>query len=334
MLACLAECVDTTRALLAKGANPDHAAVKSARYRSIHIAAHCGNAALIKLLLESGASENARLDKPELDSPLHLAVAWTDGKENYVQAARTLLRFSVDPDAQNGDGSTALHMAIKNDYCDEDMVRLLLYWGASIDKTDESGHSLLYYAIKNGSKHARTLWDPRSSFTEGGITALFQAACSGKVERVKHLLDAGCDKTVRDSFGRTAFDVARNPAVRNLLAPALANDQTESQIAPENRCPKVKEGDVPQPVWNCNSCSLEPLTELFYHCCNCSPGCKVVNTFNMCPACFQGKRGASCREENHKIHKRFVGTRMTLYEEFSLNIAGFGREIASDKVKT
>ncbi|KAE8451761.1 hypothetical protein EG329_003218 [Mollisiaceae sp. DMI_Dod_QoI] len=238
LLACHAGQTDTARALLARGANPDHVAVRADRLRALHLAARNGNSALVQLLLESGASENVQLEKPDLMTPLHLVVEESNGEEKYLDTARALLSFNADVDAQTGDGSTPLHLAIgKEGDGAEALIRLLLDFDANIDKPDESGKSPLYYAVKTASKHARVLWDPTSRLGSRGMTVLFHAASRGMNERVSHLLEAGCDKEEQDAFGRTAFDVARTPAIRGLLAPLSASQDTLPAL--NDRCPRL-----------------------------------------------------------------------------------------------
>jgi ankyrin repeat protein len=264
MLACLAEREDTVRALLHKGAKADHVANNSNKYRCIHIAARCGNIALVTVLLEYGASEDVQLDQPYLDTPLHLAASWSDGTEKFVQTARKLLDFDADVNSQNGRGRTALHEAIENQNCNREMVRLLLDSGGDIDILDVEDHSPLYYAVQSGSDHAQILWDPLSEWTKSGISVLLHAAKSGNRERVKQLLDAGYPKDGRDPFGRVAYDVAANSSVRDLLIPGPAGNQTRSKTAPEDRCIVTREGGTLNLEWWCDSCERNLSDELFY----------------------------------------------------------------------
>lgn len=258
MLACLAEKEDTARALLSVGANADHVAAASAKYRCIHLAARDGNTALVEALLEYGASENVRLDQPLLDTPLHLAVSNCNGSEKYVQTAKKLLDFDADIHAQNGKGYTPIHEAMENQQCSKEMVELLLEFGADIDKLDKTRHSALYYAVRNKSKHAQVLWDSSSYFTERAVSVLFHAASEGNLKRVQQLLDAGCQKDELDSFGRTAFDVASSPDVRDLLTPA------GTSITTKDGCPWVRDGSWRVLIWRCDSCGRTLSGELFY----------------------------------------------------------------------
>ncbi|UKZ65113.1 uncharacterized protein TrAtP1_006313 [Trichoderma atroviride] len=217
MLGCLRGHARVVQVLLNRGANPDHIANKTTRYRPLHVAASLGNEVLVRILLEAGASENARL-KPMRYTPLHLAVSASNSTESshYVRVARTLLEFGANVDATSEDGITPLHMAVKLSQPCEDLIRALVQYGADIDKLDDSGHSALFYALKRTGQIARILWDPKG-LKDKQISVLFDAASEGNVPRVQQLLSAGCDKAEKDAQGRIAFDVATNPELKGLL---------------------------------------------------------------------------------------------------------------------
>jgi uncharacterized protein len=216
LLACLADRKDTVRALLIRGANPDHAAEKSNLCRAIHVAARNGSPTVVALLLEFGASENAQLDSElKLATPLHLASQFSDGSEGFAQVARTLLRVGTDVDAKNEDGATPLHLAIMEDE-DEKIVQVLVDFGANVDILDEDGHSPVYYAVKNDSKFTNILWKSGSGSIERAKkqTILFHAAANGNVDRINQLIAAEYNISERDAFGRTAYDIATGEETR------------------------------------------------------------------------------------------------------------------------
>ncbi|QYT02972.1 Protein SSH4 [Trichoderma simmonsii] len=141
LLACLRENTKTVQVLLNRGANPDHVAVASARYRALHIAARNGNGFLVRILLEAGASEDARVASPDGYTPLHFAVSNSQGYSQYLEAARILLEFGADVNATNDRGRTPLHIAICSEDQDDPMVQLLLNFGADIGMRDENSQS-------------------------------------------------------------------------------------------------------------------------------------------------------------------------------------------------
>jgi hypothetical protein len=60
-------------------------------------------------------------------------------------------------------------------------------------------------------------------------------------------------------------------------------------------------------------------------CCGCAKNCESGYTlFDLCLECHGGERGNLCRQDKHKLRRRFVGHEMTSFEEFSPNIANFG----------
>ncbi|KAM0477861.1 hypothetical protein ACHAPX_005627 [Trichoderma viride] len=218
MLGCLRGHARAVQVLLNGGANPDHVAAKTAKYRPLHVAARLGNEVLVRILLEAGASENARLDKLVRYTPLHLAVSASNSSEtsHRVQVARTLLVFGAHVDATSGDGSTPLHMAVRLSQPCEDLIKVLIKFGADINKLDNSGHSALFYALNKNSQIARIPWDPQG-LKDKQISVLFDAASEENVPRVLQLLDANCDKAEKDARGRIAFDVTTNLELKRLL---------------------------------------------------------------------------------------------------------------------
>jgi len=234
MLACLAEQEDTARSLLDKGVLPDHIAVKSSRYRSIHIAARSGNTELLKLLLEYGASENVRLERPDWDTPLHLTVSESNAEDKYLNTAKAPLRVGADFDAYNGSTATSLILAITKEDQDEKMIKLLVECGADIDIIDGQNRSPVYFAVKKKSTIMRSLWDTEYH-RKPGRTILSDAAWSGNKPRVQQLVNAGYDIRERDKFDRAAYQVARNNAIRGLLTPKVIKSEKEEQRAIEGK---------------------------------------------------------------------------------------------------
>ncbi|EXK36567.1 hypothetical protein FOMG_09741 [Fusarium oxysporum f. sp. melonis 26406] len=274
MVASLSNHSHTAGALLARGSNPDHIAIESHKYRALHIAARNGNSDLVRLLLESGASEDPRLAEPEQSTPLHLAVSWSDGSPKHVKVVQTLCEFGADPNGAAQHGRTPIHMAVENAHCDKDVVLMLLRYGASIDKEDDKGLPPLYYAIRNGSNLVQHLWNPDNSSKLKGVPVLFHAAATGNLARVKQLIAAGVDQTEKDKWGRTALDVAAAKAVRQTLrnsdnADKEGKDEADRNLT-EAYCPSLGKrftGDYKRLAgWNCDKCKTLLDGVLFYHC--------------------------------------------------------------------
>lgn len=96
--------VDTVRALLAAGADPDAEAENPFRVRPLHSAASVGDLESVRALLEAGADPNVRQQGGY--APLHTAAHNDD-----AELARLLLDHGADPALRTDDGQTAADMA-------------------------------------------------------------------------------------------------------------------------------------------------------------------------------------------------------------------------------
>ncbi|KAJ8127252.1 hypothetical protein O1611_g6385 [Lasiodiplodia mahajangana] len=333
LLACLQGHTNIVRALLERGANPNHAATRGAKHRALHLAARRGSAAIVQMLLEAGASGNSRIDKPHRDTPLHQAMYLAhQNPDQYMEAVQVLLEFGADVDITKGGGKTALHLAIDVGL-DERIVRTLLQFGADIDKLDGDGRSPLYCAVyKKEFELVETLWNPRGRKRE---SVLFNAAAEANMGRLHQLLEAGYEKKERDKWGRTAYDVAKSPEIRSLLAPtpvmpgSMPEDDGRAAVVPpmhrDQWCSTWQDEIIHHySWWRCDICGRYLEDERFYHCCGCSGNCMVYGTVDMCHGCYTA---SECSEAAHKVLMRFVGNRMLSIQEFSPNIATFGWEV-------
>jgi uncharacterized protein len=96
--------VETVRALLAAGADPDADADNPFRVRRLHSAASVGDRESVRALLEAGANPNLRQQGGY--TPLHTAAHNDD-----AELARLLLDHGADPSLRTDDGQTAADMA-------------------------------------------------------------------------------------------------------------------------------------------------------------------------------------------------------------------------------
>ena len=123
-------------------------------------------------------------------------------------AARDLVSRGVAVDAEQPDGSTALHWATYHD--DLATVTFLIKAGAELDSENDYGVTPLALACDNGSaKMVRTLLeaeaDPRTR-RSSGETALMTCARTGDVDAVNALLQHGADTNVIEPWqGQTAL---------------------------------------------------------------------------------------------------------------------------------
>ena len=106
-------------------------------------------------------------------------------------AVRTLIQQKADVNAQQPDGTTALHWAARWD--DLQMASTLIQAGANVQLPNRTGATPMFLAAVNGSAAMiETLLnagaDPNAPVLSHGETALMLAARTGKLEAVKTLI--------------------------------------------------------------------------------------------------------------------------------------------------
>ena len=199
---------DAVRLLLARGAKPN-AADSYQQQAPLMWAAAEGHAEVVGMLLEAGANPNVRAHVTALDKREHadhptggftpLMFAARNGHE---AAIRALVKGGADLNITNGDGATAMTIAIVNDRFD--LAKTLLDLGA--DPNDGS----LYFAV---DMHDATT-DMRAR--DGSRLRADHPNKLNALDLVKLLLDKGADanKTVR---GPAALHVALLRRLRQRL---------------------------------------------------------------------------------------------------------------------
>jgi ankyrin repeat protein len=132
---------------------------------------------------------------PSIDLRLIRAVKAQD-----EATTRALLKQRVDVNAQQGDGSTALHSAAYLD--DLAIADLLIRAGAHVDTQNDLGSTALHLACNNGSaamveRLMAAKANPNAKLLSGE-TALMTCARTGNTSAVKALLVAGADPKARE----------------------------------------------------------------------------------------------------------------------------------------
>ena len=181
---------------------------------TLHIACRRGDAALVELLLERGASVTSKADTG-LPPPLHLAVG-------DPHAARLLIAAGAAVEDKDSDGNTALHHAVSRapPLLLSASCRALLEGGARANTTDflhrrtplhrlcERGGAgeavdALMALIENGA----TL----NAQDKGGFTPLHIAAFRGNADLALALVAAGASPTTPSTDGSCALSMRPPP---------------------------------------------------------------------------------------------------------------------------
>ncbi|KAH0619590.1 hypothetical protein JD844_000322 [Phrynosoma platyrhinos] len=113
-------------------------------YTPLHVAAICGQASLIDLLVSKGAVVNAT--DYHGSTPLHLAC-----QKGYQNVTLLLLHYKARNEVQDNNGNTALHLACT--YGHEDCVKALVYYdihSCKLDIGNEKGDTPLHIAARWG----------------------------------------------------------------------------------------------------------------------------------------------------------------------------------------
>ena len=132
------------------------------------------------------------------------------------------LRDGGDITETNEAGESVLACALRA-RCDMDTLMLLIDNGADIFHTDDEGVSVfdiaitydnlefVKYLVENGR-------DVNETLRRSGFTPLMAAACYGRVEIAKYLLEEGANQYAQDLKGFTAIDFARKMNKKSILS--------------------------------------------------------------------------------------------------------------------
>ena len=131
------------------------------------------------------------------------------------------IKKGADLSQTNEAGESVLACALRA-RCSNETIMLLIENGADIFDFDNEGVSvfdmaitydnipMVNYLIEQGK-------DVNKTTRKSGFTALMGAACYGRVEIAKILLQNGADKNVKDSKGFSAVDFARKMNKKSIL---------------------------------------------------------------------------------------------------------------------
>ncbi|XP_052815816.1 protein phosphatase 1 regulatory subunit 12B-like isoform X2 [Mya arenaria] len=122
---------------------------------------------------------------------IHNVMLLEAAARNDIEEVRKLLRGGVVPDVTNEDGLTALHQCCIDD--SEEMLRLLLEFGANVNAHDSE------------------MWTP-----------LHAAATCGHVHLCKHLIDKGADVLAVNADGNMPYDICEDEVCLDFIETEMA----------------------------------------------------------------------------------------------------------------
>jgi len=142
-------------------------------------------------------------------------------KNNDYLGIKKYIKSGADLQESNEAGESVLACALRA-RCDEDVLMLLIESGADIFDFDDEGVSIFDMAITYDNfwmveyllEHGL---DVNQTNRRSGFTALMAAACYGRVEIAKLLLEKGASQTAKDLKGFTAIDFARKMNKKSVL---------------------------------------------------------------------------------------------------------------------
>lgn len=166
-------------------------------------------------LLDAGASVGDTPNAQQDPATQRTALEWAVGHATNGFLIRTLLERGADPNR----GDVVLRALLLGAI---DVAALLVQAGADVDHLTRSGEPPLI-ALARWGRSAMVEWlltygaDPNVRAVEGD-TALLASVRRGLPTRtVRRLLECGADRSVRDARGRTAFDLAEERNLRDLI---------------------------------------------------------------------------------------------------------------------
>jgi ankyrin repeat protein len=188
----------------------------------LYMASQNGHAAVVEALLRHEATDVNKAETTDGSTPLFMAL-----QKGYTAVVEALLRHEATDvnQAETTDGCTPLYMASQKG--DAAVVEALLAQKATDVNQAETtdGCTPLYMASQNGHaavvkallRHPAINVD--QTMTDGsGRTPLMMAAHQGRQQCVELLIDAGADRFITATNGKTAVDVAKKRGHGSIVA--------------------------------------------------------------------------------------------------------------------
>ena len=170
---------------------------------ALHLAAAGYRLEVVEKLLTAGAEPNAAMNHRR-SRPLHYAAdgyiigpAWDP--ERQVKTIKSLLRAGAEVNAQDKNGATALHRAVRTRCAAA--VRVLVEAGADPRLRNKPGSTAFHLAVQN---------------TGRGGTGTEEARAAQR-EIIEEFLRLGVSPAIKDSAGKSVRDWAKSGWIRQMI---------------------------------------------------------------------------------------------------------------------
>ncbi len=175
---------------------------------ALHLAAAGYRVELVRLLLAAGADPNSTSNHRQ-SGPLHYAAdgyingpGWNAKRQ--VQTIQCLLDAGADINAQDKNGATPLHRAVRTRCAAA--VKCLLERGSDPLLKNKPGSTPFHLAVQNTGR--------------GGTGA--EAARAAQRQIIHEFLSFGLNPALKDGQGKSVFDWAKSSWIRNILSESSA----------------------------------------------------------------------------------------------------------------